>query len=66
MVGTSVLSFPHRSEVLVTVCCHCHRVQEDGHWQSRPVPPDRLLSHGICRECLEVYYPEYPLSEENL
>lgn len=47
---------------LLTVCCHCQRIRnERAAWE----PIDRYVarqvgtrvSHGLCEECLERYYP---------
>lgn len=62
MTGTAVLSRSSADHGLVSVCCHCQRVRgHSGEWEFQFVPDDRLVSHGICRECYREFYPGYPL-----
>ena len=37
---------------MIRVCCVCKRVQqEDGSWQSTPLPTGALPTHGYCPAC---------------
>ncbi len=49
-------------EGLVPICCYCHGVRDDrGFWNSLEKfmqdNSDFKLSHGICPDCAEKYYP---------
>jgi hypothetical protein len=46
------------------VCCHCRRVWAGDHWQTPPEPPQAVLTHGICRECFVIHYPEFPVPDD--
>lgn len=48
----------------VTMCCHCrrtNRARQPAAWDWVPAhieSPPELVSHGICRVCANLYYPE--------
>ena len=61
MTGTALLTAPTDTDELTTICCHCRRVRiDEGRWELRYLPKDRLVSHGICPECFARYYPGVP------
>jgi len=48
---------------LLPICAHCKKIRDDkGYWkQLEAYISDHstvLFSHGVCPECLEVYYPD--------
>ena len=50
---------------LIPICMHCHRIRSDADgWQKLEgyleAHSEALLSHALCDECLETYYPEDP------
>jgi hypothetical protein len=65
MVGTALPSGIVLDRTLVRMCCHCRRVWTTDGWQHDSVPAGLRVSHGICRECYVVHYPEFPLPDEN-
>lgn len=51
---------------LLPICSFCKKVRDDqGYWTQiesfLTVHSDLFFTHGLCPECLEVYYPEYRL-----
>lgn len=63
MSGTVLLNVPAADRVIVRMCCHCRRIRTASGWQHEPMPAGLPVSHGICRECYVVNYPEYPIPE---
>ena len=48
---------------LLPMCSHCHKIRDDkGYWEKLELylikNSDILISHGICPDCLEKYYPQ--------
>lgn len=48
---------------LIPICSHCHRIHtDDDTWQKLESylesHSEAVLSHGLCEECLEKYYPD--------
>jgi hypothetical protein len=65
MNSTAILETPLVGEQLATVCCHCRRVRTPGGaWESRIVPDQELVSHGICAGCFREHYPTVRLPDE--
>jgi DNA-binding response OmpR family regulator len=53
---------------LIPICMHCHRVRtEEDHWQKIEAyleeRSEAVMSHGLCGECLERFYPDSPETE---
>ena len=49
---------------ILPICMHCHKIRSDDNaWQKLESyleeHSEAKLSHGLCPECLEKYYPEY-------
>ncbi len=49
---------------MVPICSHCHQIRDDnGYWnrveEFITKETNASLSHSICPDCLEKYYPEY-------
>jgi hypothetical protein len=64
MSETAVLSRDCVHQEIVRVCCHCRRVRSaDGQWVRPSATPPGPLSHGICRPCFLIHYPEFPLPD---
>ncbi|HSQ55948.1 MAG TPA: hypothetical protein VLM40_09380 [Gemmata sp.] len=62
MTGTAVLAVPPIGTELVTMCCYCRRIQKtQGCWVEDTIPASQLVSHGICRDCFAVLYPDIPI-----
>lgn len=58
MMGSESRSCEQRLE---TVCCHCRKVRTaSGEWSDPTRPLPDLISHGICRACLVIHYPDVP------
>ena len=64
MPTTAVLVPPAETAPIVRMCCHCRRVWTADGWRSPPEPPRGLATHGICRECFVIHYPEFPVPQE--
>jgi hypothetical protein len=65
MNGTAILETPPVGEQLVTVCCHCRRVRfPGGQWETRFLPDQELVSHGICASCFREFYPTIRMPDE--
>jgi hypothetical protein len=65
MLGTLAPQRIAENQQLVYVCCHCGRVRtREGRWHWPEDPPADPVSHGICRACFVVHYPEIPLPPE--
>ena len=50
---------------LLPICMHCHKIRTDNEsWQKLEAyiedHSEAHFSHGLCPECLEIHYPEYP------
>ena len=50
-------------EGIIPICMHCHSIRSDAEtWQRLESylqeHSDMILSHGLCPECLEKFYPE--------
>lgn len=53
---------------ILPICMHCHKIRDDQQsWQRIEEyiqeHSDAKFSHGLCPECLEKYYPKFPLDE---
>lgn len=53
---------------LLPICANCKKIRDDeGYWQDVAVyfrdRTDVDFSHGICPDCFEVLYPEFPRME---
>ena len=46
-------------ENIITICMFCKKVKKEGKWIESEIDPDVLLSHGFCKECGKIHYPEY-------
>lgn len=51
VILAQVIEYPLREEDITSVCMHCDRLLKGP--KSR-----KYLSHGICNECMEKFYPE--------
>ncbi len=61
MSTTAMLTSQTDSYEIVRICCHCRRVRTtSGNWVALSSGMTGQLSHGICRECFLVHYPEFP------
>ena len=54
---------------LLPMCSHCKKIRDDkGYWnQIEAYIQDHTeaeVSHGICKECAEKYYPDYDIYEK--
>jgi hypothetical protein len=45
-------------QVLTTVCSYCKKIIKQGN--------SKLVSHGICLECLAKYFPEEELAKKEV
>jgi CheY-like chemotaxis protein len=66
-LGTA-LAEVHTLRGLIPICMHCHRVRTDGdQWQKLEAyieeHSEAVMSHGLCMDCLEQFYPETPETE---
>jgi hypothetical protein len=65
MLETAVLTPERIWPEIVKVCCHCRRVRTpSGTWVSPSAVPHGPVSHGICRDCFVIHYPEFPPPED--
>ena len=46
-------------KTIVTICMFCKKVKKEGKWIESEIDPAGLLSHGFCKECGKIHYPEY-------
>lgn len=65
MVGTVLPNRLLLDRALVRMCCHCRRVRTTDGWDHDPVPPGLRVTHGICRECFVLHYPEYACPDDH-
>lgn len=59
MSGSVLLTPTGKDQPYVRVCCHCRRIRGEKGWQPGTLPADRWVTHGICRDCYQIHYPEY-------
>lgn len=64
MSPTAVLDSPAESQAIVRICCHCRRIWTADGWRTPAEPPRAMLTHGICRDCFEIHYPEFRVPTE--
>jgi hypothetical protein len=56
---------------ILPICSHCKKIRDDdGYWNQLEAyisaHSEAQISHGICRECAEKYYPELNLYDEDI
>jgi hypothetical protein len=59
MFGTALPNRLILDRTVVRMCCHCRRVRTVDGWGHEAVPENLRVSHGICRQCFELHYPEF-------
>lgn len=54
-------------EGFIRMCSHCRKVELDGRWISLEelvdIQTDSKFTHGICKDCLKIYYSEFSTKE---
>ena len=56
---------------IIPICSHCKKIRDDdGYWNQLEAyisdHSEAQISHGICRECAEKYYPELDLYDDDI
>lgn len=54
---------------LLPICSHCKKIRDDeGYWQQIEAyiqdHSEAAFSHGICRECVKIFYPELDIPDD--
>lgn len=58
VILAQVIEYPLQEKDITTVCMHCDKLLKG--------PKSRQhLSHGICNECMEKYYPEVVYQDQD-
>ncbi len=55
---------------LIPICAHCKKIRDDkGYWNQIEIyisnHSEAEFSHSICQECLEKYYPDFDLTDDD-